>query len=121
MDKHQLTYLFLKQAGIEFTEEEYKVYYHKWWYSPFSPRGYRLSPEGSIFLQDILQLQCYKYKIKAGFIRSNKTAVQLTKYITAPFYLGNSSSTITLFGETDAAMMGLYQGDLAQYLENFTR
>ena len=48
-----------------------------------------------------------------------KIMLQMNKYLTSPFYVYNN--TIVCYGETDAVMMGLYQGDLQQYLTNFER
>lgn len=118
--KASLTELFLKEAGISATEEIVREYMKLWWVSPFSPIGFRLSTEGNRFLSQVLKLQKYSYQIKEDNVKSLKLYLRMNKYLISPYYL-QGSSTIVLYGETDAVMMGLYAGDLQQYLENFTR
>lgn len=117
-----LTRLFLEQSGLAGSPDDFvvKAYMKDWWTTPYSPIGFRLTPEGNRFLSDVLQLQHYQFKIKENNTKSLKLFLQMNKYIISPYYL-KGQSTIIFYGETDATMMGLYAGDLATYLENFTR
>ena len=120
--KLELTRLFLEQSGLVGSPDDFvvKAYLKDWWTTPHSPIGFRLTPEGNRFLKDVLQLQHYQFKIKENNVKSLKLFLQMNKYLTAPYYL-KGQNTIIFYGETDATMIGLYGGDLAQYLENFTR
>jgi len=119
MDKKSLTKLFLEQTGGDTSDKSIKECLVTWWVAPFSPIGLRLTPAGSKFLDKIVGLQKYKFKIKEDCPKTLKIMVQMNKYLQSPFYLYND--TIVCYGETDAVMMGLYQGDLQQYLTNFER
>lgn len=120
--KLELTKIFLKQLGLDNSADDFtiKSRMKDWWVSPYSPIGFRLTLEGNSFLKDVLQLAHYEFKIKEDNVKSLKQFLQMNKYLTAPYYL-KGQNTIIFYGETDATMIGLYGGDLAQYLENFTR
>ena len=118
--KSSLTKLFLTEAGLGTSEAIVKTYLKLWWVSPYSPIGFRLSNDGNKFLSQTLKLQKYSYTIKEDNIKSLKLYLRMNKYIAAPYYL-QGNNTIIFYGETDAVMMGMYGGDIAQYLENFTR
>jgi hypothetical protein len=120
MDKKQFTKLFLEQAGMDASEDSVKEHLVQWWMFPFSPIGLRLTKEGSTFLYSDLKLQNYKYKIKADTVKTLRLYLRMNKYLSSPFYL-QTNDTIIFYGETDAVMMGIMGGDIAQYLENFTR
>lgn len=120
--KLELTRLFLEQSGIVSSLDEFIVKEHLtgWWITPHSPIGFRLTLEGNRFLKDVLHLQYYQFKIKENNVKSLKLFLQMNKYISSPFYL-KGQDTIVFYGETDAIMIGLYNGDLSQYFENFSR
>lgn len=120
--KLEMTKLFLKQSSLAISPDDFviKAYLKAWWISPYSPIGFRLTLEGNRFLQDKLKLQHYQFKIKENNVKSLRLYLQMNKFLTSPYYL-KGQHTIILYGETDATMMGLYNGDLVQYLENFTR
>ncbi len=120
MDKKQFTRLFLEQASMDASEESVKVALVMWWMFPFSPIGLRLTLQGSSFLSSILGLQNYKYKIKPDTVKTLKLYLRMNKFLSSPFYL-QTNDTIIFYGESDAIMMGMMSGDIAQYLENFTR
>ena len=119
MDKKTLTKLFLEQTGNDTSEQSVKEHLLLWWVAPFSPIGLRLTHDGAVFLDKVVKLEKYRFKIKEDCPRNLKIMLQMNKYLQAPFYFNNN--TITCYGETDAVMMGLYGGDLAQYLTNFER
>jgi hypothetical protein len=120
MNKKQFTKLFLEQAGLDASEDSIKEHLVQWWMFPFSPVGLRLTREGSTFLYSDLKLQNYKYKIKPDTVKSLKLYLRMNKFLSSPFYL-QANDTIIFYGESDAIMMGMMSGDIAQYLENFTR
>ena len=64
MDKKSLTKLFLEQTGGDTSDKSIKECLVTWWVAPFSPIGLRLTPAGSKFLDKIVGLQKYKFKIK---------------------------------------------------------
>jgi hypothetical protein len=124
MSKRELTKLFLEQAGMIADDSTVKLYLPVWWGSPLSPIGLRLTSHGAGFLSHTLKLQKYSYNLKQDFQRSLKVMLQMNKYLTSPFYIQSTApgkQIITFFGEYDAVMMGMMDGDLCQYLENFTR
>jgi hypothetical protein len=120
LTKRQLTELFLKEAGFSSSEVSVKEWMKIVWTTPHSPIGFRLTSKGHAFLSSTLKLQSYTYKIKPGTVKSLKLFLQMNKYLEFPFYLKGEDS-ITLYGEVDATMLGLMSGDIASYLENFTR
>lgn len=117
--KLELTKLFLAEAHIPVDREHIQLYMRKFWVTPYSPVGLRLTFEGHKFLSTILKLNCYSYKI-VNTPKSMRLTLRLNKYLSAPFYL-SGQDTIILYGEMDSSMLGLMGGNLGQYLENFTR
>lgn len=117
--KLELTKLFLAEAGIAECPVVLRMYMRKWWVTPHSPIGLRLTHEGHKFLSTVLKLNCYSYKI-VNTPKSMRVTLRLNKYLTAPYYL-SGPDTIVLYGELDASMLGLMGGELGMYLENFTR
>jgi hypothetical protein len=123
MNKRELTKLFLTQAGNTPTKDSVTQALMHWWTAPYSTRGFQLTFKGFCFLKDTLQLTNYAYRVKDDFEVTMPHILLLSKHIQHPFFLLHNSTgtTLTLFGESDAAMMGLYSGDLKQYLLNFSR
>jgi len=119
MDKKSLTKLFLEEAKEDSSDKSIKEHLLLWWVAPFSPIGLRLTHEGADFLNRSVKLQKYKFELKEDRPRNLKIMLQMNKYMSSPFYI--NSNTITVYGETDACMMGLYGGDIALYLGNFER
>jgi len=119
MDKRQFTEIFLKEAGISYTEDELEKYVWRWWINPVSKTSLRLSNAGFDFLTQQVHLECYTYKLHKDYRTTSKALLQMGKYLTTPFYLYRQ--TITFFGERDAIMLALSGNNLAQYLDNFTR
>ena len=120
MDKKEYTKLFLTQAGFSTTEQAIKEHLRTWWYSPYSPNSLRLTSKGSKFLRFVLNLESYSYKIKKGTKLTGHLTIQMSKHLSSPFYLPDRN-TIVFYGQQDAAMIAMMDGDLAQYLENFSR
>ena len=120
MDKKEYTKLFLEQAGFSTTEQAIKEHLRMWWYTPYSPNSLRLTSKGSKFLTQILRLDNYKYDLKEGTKLTGHLTIQMSKHLSAPFYLPDRN-TIVFYGQTDATMLALMAGDLASYLENFSR
>lgn len=120
MNKRELTKLFLEQVGTDSSEEAISEFLPLWWVTPFSPIGLRLSTEGNNFLKKILKLQHYSYKIKEDTVKTLKLYLLMSKYLSSPYYL-QGQNTIVIYGEQDAIMLSMLNGDIAQYLENFTR
>jgi hypothetical protein len=121
MTKLELTKLFLKDAGIvDPTDAIIRDYLLKWWATPLSPIGLRLSTEGNKFLKQELKLAHYSYEIKEDTTKTLKLYLQLNKRIGSPYYL-QGNNTIILYGETDASMIALMGGDIATYMDNFSR
>jgi hypothetical protein len=118
--KRELTALFLTQAGIDTSELNIKTHMQQLWATPYSPIGYRLSSEGNHFLHDILKLKRYTYKVKVDTTRSLKLYLQLNQNIQYPYYLQGQNS-IVLYGEQEAMMIALMDGDIQQYMNNFCR
>jgi len=118
--KKELTELFLKEANFPVTPETIKTYMHVWWMTPYSPIGLRLTSDGNKFLSSTLKLTKYTYTIKEDNVKSLRLYLRMNKHLTSPYYL-QGADTIILYGETDACMMGMYGGDIATYLNNFTR
>jgi hypothetical protein len=123
MNKRELTKLFLTQAGNTPTKDSVTQALMHWWIAPYATRGFQLTFKGFTFLTETLQLKHYMYRIKDDFELTMPHVLLLSKHIEHPFFLlrNSSGTTLTLFGESDAAMMGLYSGDLKQYLLNFSR
>jgi len=119
MDKKELTKLFLEESGNDASAESIKKHMLIWWVAPFSPIGLRLTHDGADFLNRSVKLQKYKFELKEDRPRNLKIMLQMNKYFASPFYINNN--TITVYGETEAVMMGLYGGDIATYLNNFER
>ena len=119
MDKKELTKLFLTEAGLDTSPTAIKEHLLIWWVAPFSPIGLRLTHDGADFLNRSVKLTKYKFQLKEDRPRNLKIMLQMNKYMSSPFYINNN--TITVYGETDACMMGLYGGDIATYLNNFER
>jgi len=117
MNKLELTRLFLDQASLPSDPKSTKQYRLLWWVAPFSPYGLKLTTEGHVFLDNVLKLEKYSCSIKAGTPNTLKIMSQMNKYLSSPFYI--RGNTIFFYGETDAIMLALHAGDIAQYLENF--
>ena len=119
-DKRQITKLFLDLAGLDSSPIGIKLAMREWWFMPFSPTSLRLTCNGSNFLHVVLDLECYTFTLKKDLPKSLKITTLMNKHLSSPFYL-DSKQQITLYGEQDAVMMGLYCGDINQYVENFAR
>lgn len=120
MNKRELTRLFLEQVGTDASEASVKSFLTLWWFTPYSQIGLRLTLEGHRFLSDQLKLTKYTFKIKEDTTKTLKMFLQMNKYLSSPYYL-QGQNTIIIYGEQDAVMLGIMNGDLQQYLENFTR
>lgn len=119
--KKELTILFLEQAGqANVTKFVLKEYMKEWWTAPHSPIGLRLTPAGNSFLKKELKLSFYSFTIPDNTTKSLKLFLQLNKNLTAPYYLSGQNTIIT-YGESDAVMLSLYCGDIATYMNNFSR
>jgi len=125
VNKRQFTKLFLEQAGLDASERSVNANKLLMWATPYSPIGLQLTYFGHTFLKSQLKLQQYTFTIKEDFQRNLKVILQMNKYLTGPFYLPRyedaKTRTIIMYGEQDAFMMGMMSGDLAQYLDNYTR
>lgn len=118
--KASLTKLFLDEAGMDTSENTVKEYLKLWWISPFSPIGFRLSIAGNKFLSQELKLKKYSFAIKEDTTKSLKLYLRMNKFLSAPYYL-QGNNTIIFYGEKDAIQAALMGGDIAQWMENYTR
>jgi hypothetical protein len=118
MDKHGYTRLFLQESGmVDPTDTEIDHFLKQWWATPFSPIGLRLSKIGDKFLAEVLKLERYTVKLKVDQQKSLKQFLQMSKYLSAPYFLPNNDTLIT-YGESDATILILMDGDLTTYLNN---
>lgn len=118
MIKPTLTSIFMKEVGLGDDPAKQKLYLWTWWANPQSKTSLRLSPAGFKFLTDVLNLESYSYS-PPPFYNTIKISLQLDKYMSVPFYMPKTKN-ITLFGERDAIMLTLMDGDLVNYLENLS-
>lgn len=116
--KKELTKIFLEAAELPSDDKSVEEHWKLWWYSPHSKHGYRLSPIGHVFLSQALQLESHEFTLRKDLPRSLRTMMDTSKYITSPFYQYRNS--IYIYGEADATMLALLDGDLQQFLTNST-
>lgn len=120
MTKNELTILFLEHVGLATDPATVKEYLWAWWHNPISSTSLRLSATGEEFAKTTMGLTSYKYKLKKDLLNTAKVYLWLDKYLTVPYFLPNRGN-IVFYGEKDAIMLAMHGGDLAQYLENFTK
>ena len=120
MNKKEFTKLFLTTAGMDCSPESQRDYLKKWWASPFSHSGLRLSYAGVVFLEFVLKLKQYRVDVNADYKETLKFVLTMNKNFSSPFYYYEAAGkkTLVCFGESDASMIILMGGDLATYLTN---
>ena len=116
LDKWELTKSLLSQTSESTDDSNVKSHYWSWWTNPISKTSLRLTEYGYTFLVDEVQLTDYQQKLSKDFILTMKVLLKLDKLMQAPFFLDRKS--IYMFGESDALMLTLMDGDLSQYLVN---
>jgi len=123
VNKRELTKLFLNNAGLDSSTESIHHALHEWWHTPLSPVGLRLTHTGAVFLKKTLNLSHYTCTIKKDYQHTLRLILSMNKHFASPFYFyeAGGSKKIECFGETDATMLIMMDGDLQQYLENFER
>jgi len=121
MNKRELTEFFINLSGGDLSKKNVDAKMLEWWIAPFSPRGFQLSFKGFYHLSVELDFTKYEFTLQSDFDITPSIIILMSKHIKYPFYIPNNLATITLFGSEDATMIGLYNGDLKRYLENYTR
>lgn len=113
-----MTRIFISEANL--SPSDFKSYLWSWWQNPISKTSVRLTHAGFVFLTKTLDIEHHKMTIKSDQLGKNlKILSLLDKHITTPFYLPRRDR-IVFFGSNDLIMLQLMDGNLDQYLENFT-
>ena len=87
-----------------------------WWVNSLNPQSLRLTKIGFAWFTSVAKLTSYPIELGDQKILP-KQMLQLERVFNDPYYIKNLS-TIVVFSETDAVMLGLHCGDLATYLNN---
>jgi hypothetical protein len=100
----------------------------QWWRNTRPESGLRLSEEGyKVF---VTQLFVKKYSISIEYpdeasgvtntwLKHNpRILLDLDRYLTCPYYFPPRKKAIVLFGEQEANMVSLYNGDIVLYMKN---
>ena len=92
-----------------------------WWRNTRIHSGLRLTEEGyNTFVQELF-VKRYTISIEESVkaIKHNpRLLLQLDHYITCPYYFPPRKQAIVLFGEQEANMVSLYNGDIQLYMKN---
>ena len=92
-------------TGVEFT----------WWFNPTNHNGLRLTRTGYQWTMKHSRWQYHEIKLSHK-IRS-KHLLQLERLLQEPYFVKDLTHLI-VSSETDAVMLQLHAGNLAQYLDN---
>lgn len=92
-----------------------------WWRNTRVHSGLRLTEEGFKAFTQQLFVKRYTISIQESVkaIKHNpRLLLQLDHHITCPYYLPPRKQSIVVFGEQEANMISLYNGDLKLYMAN---
>lgn len=113
-NKTVYTQIFLKQLGIEPTDNMLKVYMPMWWQNTRkkSEGGLRLTEEG-LNVVNQLEIATHKIPFPHDMKMTTQVIIFLDKFIDCPYYISNDSITVT--NERKAVELALFSGDLRKY------
>ena len=101
-----------------FTEEEALS---QWWRNTRIDSGLRLTKFGFDIFTTKLFLKRYTVSIEQSIkhIKSNpRVLLDLDRYLTCPYWFPPRKQAIIVFGEQEANMISLYNGDIMLYMKN---
>lgn len=87
---------------------------HVWWFNPINHNSLRLTSTSYKWVQKHSQLKFIEVPLSHQL--HLKHLLQLERLLNEPYYI--KSKSICLLGESDAIMIQLHAGNLAQYLDN---
>ena len=88
---------------------------YQWWFNPINHNSMRLTSTG--YLWTTRHSQWPYHEVKLSHKIGTKHLLQLERLLQEPYYIRNLTHLIVA-SETDAVMLQLHAGDLAQYLDN---
>lgn len=116
-NKLEITRALIQQLGNVSKEEALS----QWWRNTRVESGLRLTEVGfEVFVQKLF-VKRYTISIEQSIkhIRSNpRVLLDLDRYLTCPYYFPPRKKAIVLFGEQEANMVSLYNGDIMLYMKN---
>ena len=92
-------------TGVEFT----------WWFNPTNHNSMRLTKTGYVWTTKHSQWPYHEVKLSHKI--GTKHLLQLERLLREPYYIRDLTHLV-VSSETDAVMLQLHAGDLAQYLDN---
>ena len=83
-----------------------------WWKNFRTDGGYRLTPEGFLVFNTILEVENWRVSSPANL----RLLVELDKKLNSPYYVDTKKKELVLFGSREA-MMATLHGDVKRWLE----
>ena len=111
--KRQLTLDWCVLSGLEQTLWE--SLHNKIWRNIRSDGGYRLTPFGLTFLDD-LELKSWKIKIKNTQANAGNIMLAMDRFLKSPYHVDTKGAMLTIFDGDLATQILLYDGDLGAFL-----
>jgi hypothetical protein len=113
--KDVYTKIFLSQANMPTDDKTVRKYLFKWWRNPRQKlnESLTLTDEGFDFVQNQLNLKCYKIEFPKDFTFTTQIILWLDHFIDCPNYYTNRE--IYVFKEKKAAELILFSGDVRKY------
>jgi hypothetical protein len=113
MDSKEIyTKIFLKSAGLEFSDEQIKEKKVLWWYNVRNKLegGLRLTDNGLDFIQTQSNLKTYTVELPETVKITPQILVWLDNFIACPYHLDKKSITVT--EEKVVFELYLFAGDI---------
>ena len=110
-----------KALALELKGISYEDAMSQWWRNTRSNSGLRLTGYGFNVFVKKLKLKRYTVSIEQSIkhIKSNpRVLLDLDRYLTCPYYFPPRKQAIIVFGEQEANMISLYNGDIMLYMKN---
>jgi hypothetical protein len=111
--QHEWQERFIIAAG--YPAEQFVGVEYQWWFNPTNHRSMRLTRTGYEWTRRHSQWSYHEVKLSHKI--GTKHLLQLERLLQEPYYIRNLTHLIVA-SETDAVMLQLHAGDLAQYLDN---
>jgi hypothetical protein len=113
--KHNLTKIFLREAGLSIDDDTIRQKMFMWWKNPRDKKegGLALTKEGFQFLANDLKLKHYEIPFPKNFEFTTQVVLFLDQFLDCPNYY--TKKEIIVFNEKKAAELMLFSGDVRKY------
>ena len=111
--QHLFQERFIIAAG--YPTERFVGVEYQWWFNPTNHNSMRLTQTG--YAWTMKHSRWPYYEVKLSHKIGTKHLLQLERLLQEPYYIKNLTHLI-VSSETDAVMLQLHAGNLAQYLDN---